>query len=81
MLRKIFRAGNSLVISLPREAVDLLGADEGSEVELELDRLQRRLIVSPVEQQIPGIDQEFAAQIAEFIETYRPALDKLALGK
>ncbi len=32
MLRKVFRTGNSIVVSLPKEALDYLGISEGSEV-------------------------------------------------
>jgi antitoxin component of MazEF toxin-antitoxin module len=56
MLRKVFRTGNSVVVSLPREALDYLDIQEGAEVEVNLDR----------------------EKVAEFIERYRLALEKLA---
>jgi hypothetical protein len=31
-----------------------------------------------VERTIPGVDEAFARQVAEFIEEYRPALEALA---
>jgi putative addiction module antidote len=80
MLRKVFRTGNSLVVSLPREALDYLTIEEGTEIEVDLDREKRQVILKPVE--IPlaasGVDEKFARQVAEFIEQYRPALKKLA---
>ena len=80
MLRKIFRTGNSVVVSLPREALDFLEIQEGTEVEINLDRENRRVILKPVEISLTGsgLDENFAHQVAEFIEHYRPALEKLA---
>jgi antitoxin MazE len=80
MLRKVFKTGNSLVISLPKDALELLGITEGSDVSLDLDRDKKQLVISPVEEPlaVAGIDESFAQQVAEFIDRYRPALDALA---
>ena len=80
MLRKVFRTGNSVVVSLPREALDYLNIQEGAEIEVELDRENRLVILKPVEAPpaIPGVDENFVRQVAEFIEQYRPALKELA---
>jgi antitoxin component of MazEF toxin-antitoxin module len=34
MLRKVFRTGNSLVISLPKDVIELLGITEGGNVSM-----------------------------------------------
>ena len=80
MLRKIFRTGNSVVVSLPREALEYLDIQEGTEVEVNLDRENRQVILKPVEMPlaIPGVDEKFAHQVAEFIEEYRSALEALS---
>ena len=80
MLRKVFRAGNSMVISLPREALEFLDIREGADVSLELDRERHQIVINPVKMpaSVAGVDEEFANQVAEFIEQYRPALEKLA---
>ena len=80
MLRKVFRTGNSVVISLPREALEYLDIHEGTEVEVDLDRENRQLILKPIETPltISSVDEKFALQVAEFIEQYRPALEALA---
>ncbi len=80
MLRKVFRTGNSVVISLPREALEYLNLHEGTEVEVDLDRENRQVILKPVELPlaISGVDEKFALQVDEFIEQYRPALQELA---
>lgn len=80
MLRKVFRTGNSMVISLPREALEYLDIREGTEIELNLDRENRELILKPLGISLAGsgVDEKFALQVSEFIEKYRPALQKLA---
>lgn len=80
MLRKVFKTGNSVVISLPRDALELLGIYEGSDVSVDLDREKRQIIISPAEEPLAeaGLDEEFAQQVADFIDQYRPALDALA---
>ncbi len=80
MLRKVFRTGNSMVVSLPREALEYLSLREGTEIEINLDRENRQVVLKPVELALDdkGIDQEFTHQVAEFIEKYRPALEALA---
>ena len=78
MLRKIFKTGNSTVVSLPREMLENLGITDGSDVSVELDRETHQIIIRPIEQTIAGVDEVFARQVAEFIQEYRPALEALA---
>lgn len=78
MVRKIFRTGNSMVVSLPRDTLDFLGLAEGAEVSVELNRERRQIVIAPLETSLPGVDETFARQVAEFIEQYRPALEALA---
>lgn len=82
MQRKVFRTGNSTVVSLPKEALEFLHLTEGTDVAVELDRENRQIVIKPAELPvaIAGVDDEFARQVAEFIETYRPALKALAKG-
>ena len=80
MQRKVFKTGNSLVVSLPKDALEALGLHEGADVSVDLDKDRRQIVITPLE--IPladaGIDETFARQVAEFIEQYRPALEDLA---
>jgi putative addiction module antidote len=78
MLRRVFKTGNSIVVSLPKETLDFLGLAEGSEVSVELDRERRQVIIAPVDMTPAGVDETFAQQVAEFIDQYRPALEALA---
>ena len=79
MIRKIFRAGNSMVVSIPKDILDELQLSEGEDVSVELVSQQRQIVISPVEKAVStGIDEVFAKQVDDFIEKYRPALDALA---
>lgn len=80
MRRKICAIGNSRGVSLPVEALDKLKLAVGSEVEIVIDEEHGRIVIEPVRRsEIPeGIDAEFAGQVNDFIEQYRPALKKLA---
>jgi antitoxin MazE len=80
MERRLFKTGNSVVISLPKEILDGLNLADGQNVSLELDRQKKRVILTPVEKPMAaaGVNEEFARQVNEFIEQYRPALEELA---
>jgi len=80
MLRKVFKTGNSLVISLPKEALEYLSLSEGKEVSIELDRENRKILIQPLSEHLSnaGVDEAFVRQVSEFIAQYRPALEALA---
>ena len=78
MLRKVFKTGNSTVVSIPREMLDNLGLDDGSDVSVELDMNTHQIIIRPAQRSLAGVNQVFARQLAEFIEEYRTALEALA---
>jgi antitoxin MazE len=79
MYRKIFKTGNSLVVSLPKELLEPLGVGDGANISLELDRENRQIVIRPVEKSIPiGINEIFARQVDKFIEQYRSALEALS---
>ncbi len=80
MLRKVFKTGNSVVVSLPKAVIEYLQIGEGSEVIVELDREKYQVVIMPAQPPtaVVGVDPEFARQVADFIEQYRPALEELA---
>jgi antitoxin MazE len=80
MLRKVFRTGNSVVVSLPKDALELLGIGVGADVYVDLDRENRQIVITLAEEPlaIVGVDKVFAQQVADFIEQYRPALEALS---
>jgi len=80
MLRKVFKTGNSVVVSLPKDALELLGIHVGADVSVDLDRENRQIVITLVEEPLTkvGVDKAFAKQVADFIEQYRPALEALS---
>ena len=80
MIRRLFKTGNSTVLSIPKEVLDDLGIKDGERVNIELDHEKRRVILTPVDipVAIAGVNEEFARQVDAFIQQYRPALDELA---
>jgi antitoxin MazE len=78
MLRKVFKTGNSLVVSLPREVLEPLGMSDGSDVSVELDRKNGQILIRPTSLAAVGVDETFVKQVNEFIAEYRPALDALS---
>jgi len=79
MLRKIFKTGNSIVVSIPKDILEQLELSEGEDVTIELDREQRQIVISPVDKPLAvSVNEEFARQVNDFIEEYRPALEALA---
>ena len=80
MQRKVFKTGNSLVVSLPKDAIEEMQISEGSVINIYYDRVTKKLIVESIrpDQAVEGVDEEFAKQVSDFIEEYKPALDELA---
>ncbi len=80
MLRKVFRTGNSVVVSLPKDALEFLDIRVGAKVSVDLDRENRQIVITPVEEPLAmaGVDEAFAQQVADFIKQYRPALEALS---
>jgi len=79
MHRKVFKTGNSLVVSLPKDLLESLGMQDGTDVSVELDRQNRQILIRPAELPLAGdLSQEFARQVNEFIDRYRPALEALS---
>jgi len=79
MHRKVFKTGNSLVVSLPKDLLESLGMQDGTDVSVELDRQNRQILIRPAELPLAGdLSQEFARQVNEFIDQYRPALEALS---
>jgi len=73
MGRKVFRSGNSLVVTLPPEVRDL-GIEEDSEVEVEIE--EGRIVISVPER--AGLTREFLDWTDGFIERHRELLERLA---
>jgi len=76
MARKIFRTGNSTVVSLPTDALEAVGLALGDEVTVTVDADRHRIIITP--STLPGVRPGFLERVDRFIDDYRPALETLA---
>ena len=76
----VIKSSNSAVIALPDEIIARLGISVGDEVVIEFWQHNRKVVISPANQPIPvgGVDENFARQVAEFMEQYRSTLEALA---
>lgn len=80
MLRKICPIGNSFGVSIPKEILIKLHLKAGSQVEVNLDEETNKIVIDPAisKSYKEAIDIEFASQVKEFIEHYKPALKSLS---
>jgi putative addiction module antidote len=64
MRRKIFKSGNSTVVSLPPEIVEHLGVSLGDEVEIEFGENEHEVLIAPLKASmtIEGVDEDFTAR-------------------
>lgn len=76
MARKIFRTGNSAVVSLPADALEAVGLALGDEVTVIADLEHGCIIISP--STLPGVRRDLLDRVDRFIANYRPALETLA---
>jgi len=67
------------VVSIPCEMLELLGQKRGSQVSVDLDRLNRCVVIRlPGQLATARFDTEFNHQLAEFDDVYRQVLNRLA---
>lgn len=61
MICKVFKANNSLVISLPNEVLSQLNLAEGSQISMCVDEENNQIILEPAQtNEVAGIDSKFA---------------------
>ena len=80
MHRKVCSIGNSKGVSIPVDMLEKLNLSVGSEVDIELDESNSKIVIAPVrKKKYPkGVDKQFVSQVNEFIEKYGPALKELS---
>ena len=76
MARKIFKTGNSMVVSLPADALEAVGLALGDEVTVTVEPDHQRIVITPLA--LPGVRPDFLQRVDRFIDDYRPALETLA---
>ncbi len=78
MARKIFRSGNSTVVSIPPDVLDILDLEPGDEVNVAADPERGRIVVTPTEDAGLAEARESTLRLGELLERYGPALERLA---
>jgi hypothetical protein len=80
MVRKTYKTGNRMNVSLPKNSMDPPGVENGADVSAALDHARGQIIAQPAETPavVAGVDADLARQLSEFITKYQPALKSLA---
>lgn len=78
MVSKLLKIEQGVVVLLPEEALETLGLTTDSEVTITIDPERSQIVITPASTPLAGVNEEFARQVSEFIEQYRPALEALA---
>ena len=77
MTQKVLRVGTSAAVTIPKKSLKELGLKIGDEVNINIDRVKKTVLIKPVF----GLSPE-TAKIAKltlnFINKYRKDLEKLA---
>ena len=76
-VRKIYKAGNSLVFSIPKDYLETLGIREGGNLAVYCDPKTRCIVARPIDIE-EQIDPAFAARVEGFLDRYEQVLKELA---
>lgn len=74
-MRKVFKNGNSLAVTVPKAYAHQLSIRDGSQVEWE--KRDNGLFLK-TSKPIKGVNQKFAKMVDEFIEDHKDVLQELA---
>lgn len=77
-VRKIFKAGNSSVISLPASMLKTLGLREGSHVSVEINREGREIVLKPIVVKNSNVSVDFVRIVDKLMVDYEYAVRRLA---
>lgn len=77
-VRKIFKAGNSCVVSLPMNMLKALGLRDGSHISIEINREQRELVLKPIVVKKNNMSIDFVRTVDKLLIDYEYALRRLA---
>jgi putative addiction module antidote len=76
-VRKIFKAGNSCVVSLPMNMLKALGLKDGAHVSIEINREQRELVLKPVVVKSASMSIDFVRLVDKLMVDYEIVLRRL----
>ena len=78
MVNKIFRAGDSAAVTLPKKMLHEMGCKIGDSVILTFFQDENEVNIRPVKKKRNQLSSRIAKLTTNFIDRYRPALDELA---
>jgi antitoxin component of MazEF toxin-antitoxin module len=78
MVGKLLQTQYGLAVLLPEDTLERLGLSLDTEVSVTLKQELGQIIITPASLPIVEVDENFARQLSDFIEEYRPALEALA---
>jgi hypothetical protein len=78
MVTKLQRTEQGVMIVLPEDILETLGLSADTEVSITTKPSLGQIIITPASEILTGVDEEFARQVSDFIDQYRPALEALA---
>lgn len=76
-VRKVFKAGNSCVVSLPLAMLKALGLKDGSHVSVEINRERRELTLKPVIVKNGDLSIDFVRLVDKLLLDYDFVLRRL----
>lgn len=78
-IRRVFKAGNSLVVAVPKKLLEAVGLEEGSPVTFEVPEEKREIVIKPLQlrEELPR-ERQFALLVEDFIDKYEGLLRELA---
>ena len=77
-VRKLFKAGNSVVVSIPADMLKALGVNDGSHMSMEINREKRELILKPVVTKKSNMSVDFVRLVDKLFVDYDYQLRRLA---
>mgnify|MGYP003604324978 CR=1 FL=1 len=77
-VRKIIKAGNSCVVSLPLDMLKSLGLREGSHVAIEINRERREFVLKPVVVKKANMSLDFVRLVDKLLLDYEYVLRRMA---
>ncbi len=76
-MRKVFKNGNSLAVTVPKAYAHQLSIRDGSKVEWK-ETNQGLTLIPQKKIKIPGVDVRFAKMVDQFIEDHKDVLQELS---
>lgn len=76
-VRKIFKAGNSCVVSLPLNMLKALGLKDGAHLSIEINREKRELVLKPVIVKSSNMSVDFVRLVDKLMIDYEHVLRRL----